>query len=242
LKSFAIVVICYNRIDSLKRLIASIEKADYGERNDIELVFSIDFSGNSNIRDYAEVYNWKYGNKRIITYDERQGLKKHVLKCGDLTKEYDIVTVLEDDIYLSNSFYHYAYNVMEFYWDDERIAGISLYGFQKNWLDWILRFEPQKNKYDVYFLKVAQSWGQVWSYNKWSEFKKWYNRNNKNFITDNIPEYLLQWPDTSWLKYHDKYLIEKNKYFVYPYYSLSNNFSDAVQHYGGTINNHQIEF
>ena len=39
--------------------------------------------------------------------------------------------------------YHYAYNAANYYKNDNNIAGISLYSFQKNWLKWLLRFEPQ---------------------------------------------------------------------------------------------------
>lgn len=45
-----------------------------------------------------------------------------------------------------------------------------------------------------------------------------------------MPLFLASWPATSWLKYHIKYCIEKNKYFVYPYTSFSTCFSDVGVH------------
>ena len=101
-------------------------------------------------------------------------MKKHILKCGDYTNQFDIISVLEDDIFVSNSFYHYAYNAAVFYEFEDRVAGISLYSFQKNWLDWIMRFEPQRTGCDAYFMKIAQSWGQVWIKEKWDKFLAWY--------------------------------------------------------------------
>lgn len=240
-KSFAIVIVCFNRIAGVKRLISSLEKANFDGRQDITLIFSIDNSGEDVVLQYANQYVWPFGPKIIRYFDERQGLKQHILKCGDYTEEYDIVCILEDDIYVSDSFYNYAYQASEYYWDNENIAGISLYAFQKNWLKWLIRFEPQKIQYDAYFLKIAQSWGEVWQKDKWRKFKEWY-LNNKEFVKDSsVPDYLNSWPETSWLKYHDRYCIENEKYFVYPYYSLSTNFSDKGEHASYSVSDHQVE-
>lgn len=241
MRSFAIVLVCYNRIDGLKRLVSSLEKVDYAGRNDIELIFSVDNSGTSIVEEFAKQYEWPHGHKTLRTFPERQGLKKHILQCGDYTKLYDVVVVLEDDIFVSDSMYHYASQAADYYWDDERIAGISLYSFQKNWLKWLIRFEPQKSIYDVFFLKVAQSWGQIWTRNKWVLFREWYQKNEVFEKSDRIPSALNSWPDSSWLKYHDLYCIETGKYFVYPYVSLSTNYSDAGEHNNFTVTDHQVE-
>lgn len=241
MKSFAIVIVCYNRLNGIKRLLNQLEKVDYDGRTDITLIFSIDKSNTLDVLNFSEEYKWKFGNKVIRTFDERQGLKNHIIQCGDYTNEYDIVTVLEDDIFVSNSLYYYAYDAACFYWDDENIAGISLYGFQKNWTKWIFRFEPQKTDYDTYFLKVAQSWGQVWTKDKWIAFKKWYSKNQTFTKSDKIPNVLNEWPESSWLKYHTRYCIENNKYFVYPYFSLSTNYSDPGEHATSSITDHQVE-
>lgn len=241
MKTFAIVVVCYNRLAGLKRLLHSLLVADYTGRKDIDLVFSIDNSGTSVISDYANEFYWPYGQKKIRTFPTRQGLKNHILQCGDLTSQYDIISVFEDDVVVSNSFFAYAYSAANYYWSDDNIAGISLYGFQKNWLSWTFRFEPYRTGFDSYFMKIAQSWGQVWTKPKWEKFKEWYY-NNSNFIkSDDIPAYLNEWPESSWLKYHDRYCIETNRYFVYPYVSLSTNCSDAGTHANSTTNDHQVE-
>ena len=241
MKSFAIVLVCYKRLHGIVRLLKSLEMVDYNGRRDITLIFSVDNSGDNNVVEFANKYNWKYGKKIVRTFPERQGLKNHILQCGDYTNEYDIVIILEDDVYVSNSMYHYAYTAAEFYENEDRVAGISLYSFEKNWLDWVLRFEPQKNQYDAYFLKVAQSWGQVWQKNKWDKFKQWYAENSEFTHSDKIPEYLNTWPDSSWLKYHTRYCIETDRFFVYPYIGLSTNFSDAGEHADTMVNDHQVE-
>ena len=241
MKSFAIVVIGYKRVEGISRLIKSLEKADYDNRNDITLIFSIDNSGDSEVEDYAKSVEWKHGEKIIRTFDKRQGLKKHILSCGEYTTKYDILTVLEDDIVVSDSFYHYAYSAAIKYEEDDHIAGISLYNFQKNWLKWSLRFEPEKKEFDNYFMQIAQSWGQVWTLRKWNLFMEWY-KDNKTFLkSETIPSVLNNWPESSWLKYHTRYCIETDRYFVYPYYALSTNCGDAGEHSKRGSSNYQVE-
>ena len=106
MKSFAIVLVCYNRLLGVERLLKSLENADYNGRNDIVLIFSIDNSGTKTVEDFAKAYKWIHGEKLIRTFTQRQGLKNHILQCGDFTEKYDIVAVFEDDIYASESFYN----------------------------------------------------------------------------------------------------------------------------------------
>lgn len=241
MKSFAIVVICYKRLEGIKRLLHALERVDYDNRMDINLVFSIDNSGTDEVENFAASYQWPYGPKVVRTFSKRQGLKNHILQCGNFTNEYDIVVALEDDIFVSDSMYQYAYKAVEFYEEDDNIAGISLYSFQKNWLKWLLRFEPQPCEYDTYFLKVAQSWGQVWTKKKWEPFKDWLSINSAFEKDLTLPSALNQWPETSWLKFHDRYCIETNRYFVYPYVAVSTNCSDAGEHSKKTISDHQVD-
>lgn len=240
--SFAIVIVCYKRIDGIRQLLKSLEVADYNNCNDITLIFSIDNSGEDTVIDFAESYNWPHGSKIIRTFEERQGLKKHILSCGEYTKEYDIVVILEDDVFVSNSFYNYACQVVEFYKNDDNIAGFSLYSFQKNWLNWSLRFEPQGNGYDTFFMKIAQSWGQIWTKDKWQAFIEWYKQNSDFSYNDKLPASLFRWPtESSWLKFHIRYCIEMEKYFVYPKIALSSNSSLQGEHAYDSTNEYQVE-
>lgn len=226
---FAIVVVGYNRCDSLKRLISSLQKVDY-MGDSIDLIISIDNSGTDVVETYANTVAWKYGEKIIRTFPERQGLRNHILQCGDFTEDYTAIAVFEDDIFVSPDFYNYMKQAVEFYKDDESIAGISLYNhmFCENCQR---PFLAQKGNYDNYFLKYAQSWGQIWMTKQWRQFRQWYKNNDGDIISsDKIPECLRKWANTSWLKYHIEYCILENKYFVYPYDSLSTNFVELGQH------------
>jgi hypothetical protein len=55
-------------------------------------------------------------------------------------------------------------------------------------------------------------------------------QNSEEFNLDYLPKTINNWPKSSWLKYHTRYCIENNKYFVYPYVSLSTNNGDQGTH------------
>lgn len=229
---FAIVVISYNRVHSLNRLLNSLNNADY-EEDCVPLIISIDKSGKDDVYNFAQNFIWKHGKKIIRTFQERQGLRNHILLCGSYTEQYNSIVVFEDDIYVCSNFYKYSKQAIEFYKDDNNIAGISLYSFEKNYNNG-LPFNALRSEYDNFFINIAQSWGQIWICEKWNKFIDWYNVNSEDFIQQNhLPTNICNWPTTSWLKYHTKYCIETNRYFVYPYKSLCTNFGD-----GGTHNIH----
>ena len=230
----SIVIITYNRPASLSRLLTFLSNSVF-DCSDITLVISIDFQASSShdaVVKIAEDFDWKYGEKKIIKHKKNLGLKAHVLSCGDLSEQYEAVIVLEDDIVVSPYFYDYAVQTLNKYDTDKNIAGISLYAFA--WSPVADRaFTPAANGHDAYFFQNAQSWGQVWSKRMWQEFKEWYQVRKDTPFDKNLPDNVRNWSDKSWLKYHIWYCVEKNKYFVYPYVSLSTNYSDMGVHLKG---------
>ena len=129
---FCIVTVGYNRPDAMMRLLHSLLEADYlGDK--VDLVVSLDKGERqAEIVEKAESFVWPFGNKTIRAFSERQGLRKHVIQCGDYALAYDAVIVLEDDITVSKGFYAYARQAAAFYGKDPRIGGISLYKHHVN--------------------------------------------------------------------------------------------------------------
>lgn len=229
MSNYALVVIGYNRIPGMLRLLESIEHAEY-ENDQVTLIVSLDNCGDSGPEEAAKSFRWSHGEKIVRTFPERQGLRKHILSCGDYLKEYDAIAVLEDDLVVSPAFYDYMKQSVEFYKDHKEIAGISLYSHKLN-VNRNLPFVPQPDAYDNFFMQFAQSWGQVWMKEQWFAFKDWYEKHvDEPVEAENVPEFVSSWPKTSWLKYHIKYCISENKYFVYPYHSLTTCYSDAGEH------------
>lgn len=228
--NYAVVTVGYNRKNALKRLLDSICIADFCDKN-VDLIVSLDCSDKQNeLVQIAEAISWTNGEKIIRAFPQKQGLRKHILQCGDLTEKYDAVIVLEDDLVVSKGFFKYVVEAIEFYDSDENICGISLYNHRTN-PGCGRPFEAANNGYDNYFMKYAQSWGQCWTARMWKEFKDWYAKNEEyDFDSNKIPNYVKNWNKQSWLKYYIAYCAIFDKYYVYPQVSLTTNNTEVGEH------------
>lgn len=227
----AIVVIAYNRVEPLKRLLHSIASANY-PANDITLHISIDASTNMDVKAVADHFEWKHGNKVVDLKDERRGLLKHVLECGHLTSTYGSIIVLEDDLIVAPGFYNYASEAEKFYSEDIKIAGVSLYTYpveENNFYP----FEPIKDDSDVHFIQVASSWGQSWNNKQWTRFISWLT-DFPNGKPELLPKYIQEWGENSWKRLFINYMIDTDRYFVFPNISLSSNFEEKGTHANNT--------
>ena len=226
-----IVVVGYNRPKSLSRLLNSLAAAQY--HKEVELIISIDDGkNNTDVCDIAEKYEWKHGKKTILVQESHLGLKRHVIQCGDLSRQFDGVVLLEDDLLVSPVFYSFAQQAFDFYRNEPLVSGISLYSHRFNETAF-LPFTPIIDGSDVFFMQVPASWGTVWGCDQWRTFKQFYTRFESNEINKDkivVPGDVLSWPDSSWKNAFFYYLIETDKYIVYPRESLTTNFGDAGVH------------
>ncbi len=232
-----ILTIAFNRPDNLLRLLTFIDRAYFDSEN-IDLLISIDNSGTDAVEKVAHSFLWKYGHKKIYTYPERMGLRKHILHCGNYLNNYDALIVLEDDLVVAPAFYQFAKIAVDKYSSEKSIAGISLYTPLWNH-NAGYPFAPCNSQFDVYFMQMAQSWGQIWLANQWMDFIKWYELNTEFEVSDDFPDFMTNWSN-SWLKYHNKYCVEKNKYFVYPYVGYTTCFSEVGEHSVLNSSNFQV--
>ena len=226
-----IIVIGYSRPDSIGRLLNRLNACDY-PHDRVPLVVSLDNCGKPDTFERASAFVWQHGTKEVLLQPERLGLKKHILKCGSYIEQYgwDAAIVLEDDVYPSTAFYLYALQAVKKYQNDDRIAGISLYAMPQN-QTMRLPFAPALSEYDAFFMQLAQSWGQIWMRRQWKAFSDWYAEHSEPFSrAPGVPRKVSRWPKSSWLKYHIRYCVETDKFFVYPYQSLTTCFSDVGEH------------
>ena len=224
-----IVVVAFNRQNSLNSLLYSLSKAEYGD-NEVNLVISIDYSGHHNVYNLADSFDWVHGKKTIIKHEHNLGLREHVLYCGDLSLQYQSVIILEDDLLVSPSFYLYAKAALEVYKNDSNIAGISLYHHEHN-ASTELPFEVIDDGYHTYFMKVPSSWGQLWTATHWKGFRSWYDKGQQITENDYLPDNVIAWPETSWKKYFYKYLLETKTYFVFPKTAFTTNSGAIGRHH-----------
>lgn len=234
-----IVIVAYNRPRSLLRLLRSVSNANYPHK-EITLIISIDKAeNNSEVLEIANNFDWQFGTK-LVNYNEvNLGLRNHILKCGDISLEYGSVIVLEDDLYVSKNYYEYSKAALDFSFNKDYVGGISLYNHKLN-VHNREEFSPIEDGYDNWYFQFASSWGQAWSSQQWHNFKDWYTINPKLELFKSIPANVTAWSNKSWLKFYIAYLINENKYFLYPKISLTTNFSDAGTHVGKDSTSFQV--
>ena len=235
-----LVVAGYNRQKPLRRLLDCIARADYGDDRDIRLVISLDRADVCDqMKQIADDFHWAYGPKEVVLHPKRLGLREHFLFCGDLTQKYGSIVFLEDDIYVLPGYYQFAKACVQRYEQDDRIAGASLYCLRYS--ETAHRpFTPLNDGSDVYFAQLM-SWAPVYFPRQWKAFRDWYDQEPKPMedVTC-LPDNVRQWRMTSFKKYHLKYTITQDKYFVYPQASFTTNFSEAGLHYSTDSDNLQV--
>lgn len=230
---FAIVSVGYNRLKSQKRLLHSLLNADYSGYSDVPLVISIDCSGDEELYDYARKFEWPYGEKYVLIREKRMGLKEHILACGDLTQYFKGIILLEDDIYVAKGFYDYTMQTNNYYGDCPKVSSIALYANEMNGFLW-LPMVKLKNESDVTAGQSVATWGEAWNSRMWAEFRDWLAKTEIPWDDLDMPHQIKEWTK-AWSKYYDAYMVMEDKYSIYPYTSLTTNFSDAGEH--GSANN-----
>lgn len=229
-EKLAIVVVGYNKLGGLTRLLKSLNDAVY-DNNDVPLVISIDASGDEEVYNCARDFKWKHGEKYVNIEVSRLGLKKHISQCAGLSRFFKGVIILEDDIYVSPYFYHYSDNCLDYYGNDDRVAGISLYNEEMNGYVGI-PFQPVQNGYDVYAWQTVCSWGEIWNWRMWSLFTEWMKHWSEDFAAIDMPSAIKGWT-RAWSKYYYAFMISTGRFFIYPYQALTTNFNDAGGEHGG---------
>lgn len=223
-KDIAIVVVGYNRIESMARLLDSLLRAKF--QHSVPLFISIDCSGDQKLYDYVREFQWPYGDKLVNIQDERLGLKNHILQCGDLTEYFKAVVILEDDIFVSEYFYPYVEQAVDYYYNDDRIACISLYRNEVQGLVMLPTLSVQDGC-DAFLKQSVASWGQCWTDRMWKSFRDWYdNADRENFDDVDMPAEIKSW-GKAWSKYYISYEIQNEKYCLFPSVSHTTCFCEA---------------
>lgn len=226
----AIVAVGYNRPYGMKRLLDSIGRASF-QCDDIPLIISIDESNRSDeVERVAREFEWEHGTKEIRRFPERQGLRKHIVQCGDYSEQYGGVIILEDDLVVAEDFYSYICSAHETYGDDERVCGVSLYSYRSNVFTHF-SFDPIRTPNDVFLGGMVVTWGQSWNVRQWRNFRNWYYQHEDKLpvLNKNIPQDISSWT-RSWGRYFASFMADQHLFYVYPYIARSTCFSDFGEH------------
>lgn len=226
----AIVCVGYNRLKSLRRLTESLLSAEYPS-GEIPLVISIDCSGNKEVYSYAENFEWPFGDKYVFIQQTRLGLKDHIYKCGDLSRYFRAIILLEDDLVVSPVFYSYVQQALDSYSSVPEIAQISLYKNEINGYTGF-PFDNLRTGADVFAMQDVSTWGECWTESMWNDFRQWRDSHPEEYVLGvDMPAEIKNWT-RAWSKYYNAYVRDTCRFVLYPCVSLTTNFSDAGEHGG----------
>jgi hypothetical protein len=229
-----IVIAAYRRVAGLERLLSSIAEADFSIYIPPKVIISFDGGYDEGVVEVAERFRNDFNvcDVELVKRQNNIGLKEHILWCGDSSVIYDAVIVLEDDLYLDSNFYSYAVETLNFYCEENKVCGISLYSQEYNEIAQ-LPFKSLKDGSSTYFMQVPCSWGQIWTREHWQLFRQWLEKSCDLDLRTiiSLPERAASWSDKSWKKWFYAYMVMTERYFVYPYSTYSTNFCDTgAQH------------
>jgi hypothetical protein len=230
----AIVISAFNRPASLRRLLASLMRAHYPQTGNVRLVISVD-AGDSPARaetvSVAQSAAWPFGPKEVIAHPQPLGLVGNVFFCLGLATTHDAVIYLEDDYFVSQSFYAYATQALDYYRDDDRIAGLCLYAL---WFNGYTHepFVPLPDENDVFFLNVPFVMGQAFTREQWLRFEQW-RAAHAPWPTpaDGLHPMFTRFPKDEWFPMLAKYTVTTGRYVVYPRVSLCVAAGDTGVHF-----------
>jgi hypothetical protein len=168
---FEIHVLTMKRAKSLRRLLGTLESAEYdGDR--IRLYVHIDKSNdNTACIQVAQAFRFSHGNFTFDVADTNKGLRNAWFSAWSPQNNQRVI-ILEDDIELSSKWYTWLKKAWETYGDRSDLAGISL---QRQTL---VPKKPHKqleivNNHEPFLYKLVGSIGFSPHWNQWRAFLDW---------------------------------------------------------------------
>ena len=226
MNKLAIVLVAYNRSESLKLLMDSLLNVKINQ--EIPLIISIDNNGTNEVNQIANEYNWPYGEKTVVIHNHKKGLVNHFIWAGNQTEFYENVIILEDDLLVSPGLVSFSTQLIDFFKNDAQVAAVSLYNPIINQLTGTRFYQiPEGN--DVYFLQQPY-WGNIWFRDKWQQFAKYLDTYKENKAL--LPKNIAIWRE-SFKKIYIQFLIENEFYMATPRTSIVTNQCIAGLHSSG---------
>lgn len=232
-RTFLLIVFCWKRKASLKRLVDSLIKADYSGHFP-ELQFHIEFDPSEEVKAYVNNLKWPHGNKKLFLRQESFGLEKMVMTSWNATKDSEFAFFFEDDIEVQPQYFKYTLKAME---RDDISKNDSVIGVALN----TPRYDEVNLKHSIWLPEIVIgkqdrlflfqqpcSWGALYFPWKWREYLKFYSKRNLGLELDIVPQSCIFKWQRSWKKYLMELMVLEGYVMLYP--SLPDQQSLSINH------------
>ena len=220
-----IVIPVYNRLASIKRLIASLlaSHIEYG----VDLIISCEADASVDVCEYVKQIVWPFGKFAVLRQEKQLGVDAHNLACMRMAEELGSVLVLEDDLVVSPYFQKYLFaceKIMQ-----TNIAGVALYRYGILEQDHF-PFTLIPNAEFVYYQQRACSKGTYYTWDMLQLYFDFLENFDGDFSSYHLPPNVQRWGDEVWEKSFYCYLISSGNYLAFPRFSFTTDFADVGVH------------
>lgn len=204
-----IVFPVFKRLDALQHFKQYFDKLEYRE---FVVYISLEGGADDIIKDYVLNIKFEFLHWEVRVFGQRQGLKNHILQCGDLVEDYKDVLIIEDDLLLLPGWNNWLRVAIIKLKNNPKLDSASLYRYS---IDEGTSVPLDLSVVESYNSQYASSWGQVWTFDKWQRFRIWMKKNELSEYNQ-LPPFINNWSVNSWKKHYIVYLMENDLYCCYP--------------------------
>lgn len=247
-----IIVITMDREGSLRRLLDSLVKANYGEDH-VDLDIWIDRGKDKPIHEgilhACQTTDWKQGTKTIHKRASNAGLYQQWIYTWNITAETtEFAVILEDDLEVSPAFYQWLRVARAAYAQDPDVGAFTL---QRSTL------RPRQVKgvasgpldipseHPVFKYRLLGTWGFAPQRDQWVEFRKWFEekraKGEKPYVDGLVTTYWYReqekdgFAPNMWSQWWIKFVDEKGYFTVTAHLpdgtTLASNWRESGLHY-----------
>lgn len=238
--TLSISIISNNRFASLKRLLNSLQTAEYSfEGNSlfssIDIYFNLEFNTSTDILEYVLSFDWPHGGKLVRKRIQKGGLIRAVSESWYPSSRHDFGLILEDDIEVSTQYLRWITKML---WNlhinpDPRVVGISLYSPK------VIETTSQSRPFNStslvkratgkpelpYLFQTPCSWGALYFPLYWSKFIQYMQLRLTEEEVVEVPNSRTNGWKASWKKYFFELLHIEGKFLLYPNFLFQQSFS-----------------
>jgi hypothetical protein len=174
---FRIIVMTYNRKDSLVKLLKSLEDLELdGDSAALEIFLDRSKKDNTyhnQTYEAAKDFSWNRGLKRVHVWDSHVGIYGQWIDSWR-PRQGEIALILEDDMSVSKHCYRWLKAAHAFYGPRTDISGYTLQSSNVNSAKGGKRISAPKDQ-PAFLYRVLGSWGFSPHPGRWQEFQDWYH-------------------------------------------------------------------
>lgn len=226
-----IIVITYNRPQSLMKLLRTIDELELdGDKGALEIWIDVNKQGvvHRETVQAARSFAWKKGPSRVHIQSSHAGIYGQWIDTWRprAPNSTELALILEDDISISKYAYRWIKAVHKFYKPNRDFAGSTLTSDEQKSHDGSFRVLSRPENETVFMYKCVGTWGFSPRTSMWADFQDWYHEHiGKKDFHPYIPNMIgTQWykefeatgrADTMWEQWVIYYTYKEKLFTVY---------------------------